>query len=149
MTEVMKMITALEFNKGWFYAGTKEGTAMSLKRESKTTWEMVTVCGERNEYETISATKEGLEIGYCGTIPWSEIGEARALVTGEREGLVWEPIVTISPESEAEKEKAAEKKVGRFLRFMLIHPRYDEAMKSGWTREDIDKIQEKVNNEIT
>lgn len=71
----------------------------------------------------------------------------------EREQIVeevWESIViTIDPESEAEKEKAAEKKVGRFLRFMLIHPRYDEAMKSGWTREDIDKIQEKVNNEIT
>ena len=133
---------------------------MDLKRESKTSWEMVTTHGERNQYETISATKEGLEIGYCGTIPWNEIDEARAaLIAGESETdkyrrsclcQAWEPIVTtIDPESEAEKEKAAEKKLERFYREMLSHPRYDEAMKSGWTREDIDKIQEKVNNEIT
>lgn len=53
---------------------------MSLKRESKTEWEMVTVVEERNQHDTVTATKEGLEIGYCGVIPWNEIDEARTVL---------------------------------------------------------------------
>ncbi len=52
---------------------------MSLKRENETSWEMVTAHGERNEYDSVTATKDGLEIGYCGEIPWCELDEARAI----------------------------------------------------------------------
>lgn len=55
---------------------------MSIKRESETSWEMVTSHGERNEYDSITATASGLEIGYCGEISWSELDKARALVAG-------------------------------------------------------------------
>lgn len=53
---------------------------MSLKKESETSWEMVTAHGERNQYDSVTATKDGLEIGYCGTIPWDEIDSARHAV---------------------------------------------------------------------
>jgi len=50
-----------------------------LKREDETSWEMVTSNGDRNEYDSVTATKDGLEIGYCGEIPWEELDEARAI----------------------------------------------------------------------
>lgn len=59
----------------------EKGLNMSLKRESETSWEMVTACGERNQYDDVTATKDGLEIGYCGEIPWTELDEARAIAT--------------------------------------------------------------------
>lgn len=54
---------------------------MSIKRESETSWELVTSCGEHNSYDDITATKDGLEIGYFGDIPWAELDEARAIAT--------------------------------------------------------------------
>lgn len=51
------------------------------RRVNETSWEMY--AGD-NHYEDITATKDGLEIGFGETIPWAELDEARDFATGKK-----------------------------------------------------------------
>lgn len=54
---------------------------MSISRQGEISWEAVTDGGYQNRREDIVATVDGIKIGEWGTIPWSEIDEARAVAT--------------------------------------------------------------------
>lgn len=59
---------------------------MTIRRESETTWERVFVGnGDRNDSYEITATEDGLEIGY-DLLPWDEIDKARAALKRVGEG---------------------------------------------------------------
>jgi hypothetical protein len=63
---------------------------------------MVTSHGDRNEYDSVTATKDGLEIGYCGEMPWGDLDEARAIAAKKSRLAVFDEQMAAAQKAGAE-----------------------------------------------